>query len=117
MPSIVYLNGQFLPKSEAKISVEDRGFLFGDGVYEVTRAVNGKLFEWKLHAQRLQKSLKEMRLLPAVTVDELEKLQLQLLLQNGLSGVDAYVYLEITRGAAPRSHAFPAGDTPCTIYM
>jgi len=65
--SIVYLNGQFLPRNEAKLSVDERGFFFGDGVYEVTRVVRGRLFEWDRHASRLARGLRELRIDAAST--------------------------------------------------
>lgn len=117
MTPILYLNGEFLPKDQARISVDDRGFVFGDGVYEVTRALNGRLFEWGRHAFRLQKSLREMRLQPKLSMEELEKLCLELLLRNGLTKGEASVYLQITRGTAPRAHQFPPEGTGCTIYI
>ncbi len=117
MSSIVYLNGQFLPRSEAKLSVDERAFFFGDGVYEVTRAIGGRLFEWGRHLRRLERGLREMRLTPSITGEELEAISLRLLRDNELQGGEAAVYLEITRGAAPRTHHFPPPGTPCTIFV
>jgi len=117
MSSIVYLNGQFLPRSEAKLSVDERAFFFGDGVYEVTRAIGGRLFEWGRHLRRLERGLREMRLTPSITGEELEAISLRLLRDNELHGGEAAVYLEITRGAAPRTHHFPPPGTPCTIFV
>ncbi|MBI3420296.1 MAG: aminotransferase class IV [Proteobacteria bacterium] len=116
MSSIVYLNGQYLLKDEARISPEDRGFIFGDGVYEATRALSGKLFEWPRHAKRLQWSLGELKIKPAIAMGELEKISLTLLEKNGLAQ-EAIVYLQITRGAAPRTHVFPPASVPCTVYL
>lgn len=62
--SLVYLNGQFLPRADARLSVDERGFFFGDGVYEVTRVVRGRLFEWDRHARRLARGLRELRIDP-----------------------------------------------------
>jgi D-alanine transaminase len=117
MSSIVYLNGSFLPRSQASISVDDRGFYFGDGVYEVTRAVNGALFEWERHARRLRRGLDELRIDPGMGSDELHDLQLQLLRENQLTTGEATVYLQITRGAAPRTHHFPAVSTRATVFL
>ncbi|HJU72383.1 MAG TPA: aminotransferase class IV [Gemmatimonadaceae bacterium] len=117
MSSVVYLNGQFLPRSEAKLSVDERAFFFGDGVYEVTRAIGGRLFEWSRHLKRLERGLREMRLTPSITGDELESISLRLLRDNDLVDGEAAVYLEITRGAAPRTHHFPPPGTPCTIFL
>ncbi len=114
---IVYLNGQFLPKEEAKISVDDRGFLFGDGVYEVTRCVRGDLFEEDRHWRRLQSGLRDLAI-PAASIDrsQIRKIYERLLDDNGLADADATVYLQITRGAAPRAHAFPSPPVPPTVY-
>jgi len=117
MSSVVYLNGQFLPRGEAKLSVDERGFFFGDGVYEVTRAIGGRLFEWPRHLRRLERGIREMRLTPSITGDELESISLRLLRDNDLGDGEAAVYLQITRGAAPRTHHFPPPNTPCTIFL
>ena len=117
MSSIVYLNGQFLPRSEAKLSVDERAFFFGDGIYEVTRAIGGRLFEWARHLRRLERGLREMRLTPSITGEELESISLRLLRDNDFTDGEAAVYLEITRGAAPRTHHFPPAGTPCTIFL
>lgn len=117
MSSIVYLNGSFLPRDRASVSVDDRGFYFGDGVYEVTRAVNGALFEWERHAKRLRRGLEELRIDPGIGSDELYELQLQLLRENGLTKGEATVYLQITRGAALRTHHFPPGGTKATVFL
>lgn len=116
MSSVVYLNGQFLPRTDAKLSVDERGFFFGDGIYEVTRAIGGRLFEWGRHRKRLERGLREMRLTPSITGDELETISLRLLRDNDLLDGEGAVYLQITRGAAPRTHHFPPAGTPCTIF-
>lgn len=117
MSGIVYLNGQFLPRAEARLSVDDRGFLFGDGVYEVTRAVQGQLFEWDRHARRLERGLRELRLTAGIGTDELQEIHLRLLRDNALLEGQATVYLQITRGAAPRTHHFPPAGTPATVFL
>src|SRR5262245_36665184 len=117
MSNIVYLNGEFLPRSEAKLSVDERGFLFGDGVYEVTRAVGGQFFEPERHLKRLARGLRELRLPAPLSDDELLAVHLQLLRDNGLTDGEAYIYLQITRGAAPRTHHFPPAGTPVTVYL
>ena len=100
----VYLNGEYLPLSEAKISVLDRGFLFGDGVYEVIPAYSGRLFCLEAHLQRLSNSLDAIRLsVPFDTAQWLDILQPLL-----IEGDAQYIYLQITRGVADkRDHAFP----------
>lgn len=110
---IVYFNGQFLPKKDVRISPDDRGFLFGDGVYEVVRAYDGRLFEAEAHFRRLARSLECLRIEgpdPASFGDIAQ----QLMRDNDL--YDAALYIQITRGAAPRRHAFPEPATPPTVY-
>lgn len=115
--SIVYLNGQFLPRNEAKLSVDDRGFFFGDGVYEVTRVVRGQLFEWDRHARRLTRGLRELRIDPKLDMDTIRSLQERLIRENNLREGQGTVYLQITRGAAPRTHHFPPPGTPATVFL
>ncbi|MCY1023118.1 aminotransferase class IV [Pyxidicoccus sp. MSG2] len=115
----VYLNGEFLPLEQARVSVEDRGFLFGDGVYEVTRVLPSGLFAETEHWDRLQRGIKELTL---PTPEGFNKAQVRgisehLLEANGLKGRQATVYLQLTRGAAPRNHAFPPAGTPPTLYL
>lgn len=117
MPT-VYLNGEFIPAERAVVSVNDRGFLFGDGIYEVWRVVEGRLFERERHQARLEHGLRELQL---GTPDEarperLGELAARLLAENGLTGGQGTLYLEITRGAAPRTHHFPPAGTRPTVY-
>src|ERR1043166_7686363 len=117
MPS-VYLNGRFLPKSEAMISADDRGFIFGDGVYEVWRFVHGNLFEFDRHLARLHRGLRELRISPPAeaTSERIRHIAERLIAENELERGEGTLYLEITRGAAPRAHAFPPESTPATVY-
>jgi D-alanine transaminase len=115
--SIVYLNGQFLPREEAKLSVDDRGFFFGDGVYEVTRVVRGQLFEWERHAKRLARGLRELRIDAGLDMDTIRSLQERLIRENELVEGQGTIYLQITRGAAPRTHHFPPKGTPATVFL
>lgn len=117
MSSVVYLNGEYLPRGEAKLSVDDRGFFFGDGVYEVTRTVDGRLFEPERHMKRLGRGLQELRLAPSVSLDEIESISLELLQRNDIQQGEGTIYLQITRGAAPRTHHFPPAGTPCTVFL
>ena len=112
---IVYLNGAYVPKSKAAISPDDRGFLFADGVYEVFAAYEGRLFRTADHLTRLERSLKALRI-EFGDVAVVEEIAQTLLERNDLCGTNAKVYLQITRGAAPRNHAFPGADTSPTIY-
>lgn len=113
--STVYLNGQYLPKEEAKISVDDRGFLLSDGVYEVTCFYEGVPFYQDRHLQRLERGLDFMRIpFDARVMDEVSR---QLIARNGLEGATtSLVYLQITRGAAPRVHYFPKEPVEPTVY-
>jgi len=112
----VYFNGSFVPKDDVSISPDDRGFLFGDGVYEVARAVDGQFFRLDAHKKRLRRSLKAVRLFDAVDTAALWDNLGDLLARTDLDRGHAKVYLQVTRGAAPRQHAFPAPDTEPTIY-
>lgn len=112
---ITYFNGTFQPKDSVRIAPDDRGFLLGDGVYEVARTYHGRLFALDQHLARLRYSLAELRI-GGVKVDELAAVSRELLRQNGLETGNALVYLQVTRGAAPRTHAFPAGPVPPTVY-
>lgn len=114
--STVYLNGEYIPKDEAKISVDDRGFLFSDGVYEVTPFYEGVPFYMERHLARLRRGLDWMRI--DYDVDQLEEIHRQLLVRNGIDGAEtSIVYLQITRGVAPRSHPFPTTPVPPTVYL
>lgn len=114
-----YLNGQYLPKADARLSVDDRGFVFGDGVYEVFRAVDGELFEGARHQKRLEEGLAALRITAPREAgkDALEEIATRLLKENGHDVGHATVYVEITRGAAPRAHVFPAAGTPPTVFI
>src|SRR5215510_16376438 len=113
---LAYLNGQFLPRSSATISVEDRGFVFGDGVYEVWRVVNGRLFENERHLDRLAYGLRELRIQPPDVARIVAECAERLLLESGLGEGEATLYMEITRGVAPRTHQFPTSPTEPTVY-
>jgi D-alanine transaminase len=114
----VYLNGSFLPKEQAVVPVEDRGFIFGDGVYEVWRIVNGQLFEFDRHMARLARGLSELRITPPAEAEpeKIHEIADRLIAENGLGDGEGTLYLEITRGVAPRAHQFPAAGTPATVF-
>lgn len=113
----VYLNGQYLPTDEAKISVLDRGFIFGDGVYEVWRLIEGKLFEHERHDRRLRRGLKTIEIaVPDKELEALPGVAERLIRENDLSQGEGTFYLEITRGVAPRAHAYPPPTTKATIF-
>ena len=120
MPAdLVYLNGKILPRSEARVSVEDRGFSFGDGVYEVLRVVEGRLFAADFHNRRLERSLDGIRIqLPSgQTVEGLTAIASELLKENQLLKGEATIYIQVTRGTATRAHAFPTTPITPTIYI
>lgn len=112
----VYFNGNYLPKDQVRVSLDDRGFLFGDGVYEVARTYGGKLFELEAHLARLRFGVCELGI-NGVDVDALGRVAQELLRRNELTSGDATVYFEVTRGAAPRTHFFPDPPVPPTVFV
>jgi len=112
---IVYLNGAFLPLEDARVPVLDRGFIFGDGVYEVIPVYSRHPFRLAEHLQRLQHSMEGIRLANPHSDAEWHELVRELVARN--AGEDQYLYLHITRGVARRDHAFPPADTPPTVFM
>jgi len=114
--SNVFLNGEFLPLAEAKVSVLDRGFLFADGVYEVIPAYAGKLFRLQQHLDRLNSSLAEIRMQPVMTDQEWTAMLTELVSPHQQS--DQSVYIQVTRGAGEsRDHQLPEDYTPTTFAM
>jgi D-alanine transaminase len=111
---IVYLNGSFLPREQALISPDDRGFQFADAIYEVVRFHRGCGFHMEEHLERMGEGLRALRIeaSPAFYPDVARRL----LEENGLFDGDATVYAQVSRGAAPRAHGFPPAGTPPTIY-
>jgi len=99
----------------ASVSPLDRGFTFADGVYEVIRSYRGRLFEMAAHLDRLRRSLREIRM-PGKAAEGMTDIICGLIERNGLQDVEALVYVQITRGAAPRAHPFPPSDTAPTVY-
>jgi D-alanine transaminase len=112
---MIYLNGSFIPIEDARISVLDRGFIFGDGVYEVIPVYSHIPFRLAEHLRRLQKSLDGIQLKNPYTDVEWTKLLEQIVAGN--EGDDQSLYLHITRGVAPRNHAFPKGVLPTVFIM
>lgn len=115
----VYLNGTFLDQNKAAVSVSDRGFVFGDGVYEVTRVVEGKFFMGKEHLVRLDEGLSGLKIdLDADTKKKIPEISRELINRNGHIEGEASVYLQITRGAVwPRTHTFPDPPVKPTLYL
>lgn len=113
--AIVYLNGDFTPADQAKVSVYDRGYLLGDGVYEVIPVYAGKAFLLEQHLQRLQNSLDGVRIDNPHSDEQWAHIINDLIAQN--NGGDQSLYLQVTRGVAPRDHVFPVGVTPSVFMM
>src|ERR1700681_4317146 len=102
---IVYLNGTYLPREEARISPEDRGFMFADAIYEVARFYRGRPYRLAEHLARMREGLTAIRI--AADSAFYPDVARRLLEENGLTDADAIVYAQVSRGAAPRAHAFP----------
>ncbi len=113
-PKKVYLNGEILDADQAMISVFDRGFIFGDGIYEVMARINGRFFYKKPHMDRLKWCLGQIDI--PLDVDALEQHIPGLLEASGLSDKDCLLYMQVSRGVAPRQHSFPKGISP-TVMM
>ena len=114
-PSTVYLNGEFLPAGEARISVLDRGFIFGDGIYEVIPVYGGRLFRLPHHLERLDHSLEGIRLANPLSHRHWQEILEELVQRNG--GGDQSLYLQLTRGVAERDHGFPPDTEPTVFAM
>ena len=114
MSRTVYVNGEYVPEEDAKISVFDRGFLFADGVYEVSSVLDGKLIDNKAHIIRLKRSLDELSMDEPCPMEEVEAVQKEMLKRNNLS--EGLLYLQVTRGAADRSFNFPS-DPKSSLVM
>lgn len=115
MSRIVYVNGGYLPEEHAKISVFDRGFLFADGVYEVSSVLDGRLVDNRAHLARLRRSLDALGMRPPVDEAGIVRVQRSLIERNRLR--EGVVYLQITRGAAERDFAYPEGATPSLVMF
>ena len=114
----VYCNGEYVARERALIPAEDRGFVFGDGIYEGVRAIRGQLFEWDAHAARMVNGLAGLRIaFGAERVAALRDVCHRLVHANELTGGEAFLYLAVTRGAAPRTHYFPPAGTPPTVFV
>jgi len=116
LDSIAYVNGSFVPLSQAKVSILDRGFLFADGIYEVAAVLDGKLVDNASHLARLKRSVGEISLELPESLERIEEIQKELVARNELTS--GLVYLEVTRGAdSGRDFAFPKGVTPTLIMF
>jgi len=114
--STVYLNGNYLAEEDASISVLDRGFIFGDGVYEVIPCYGGHLFRLEQHIQRLQNSLDGIRLKNPLTDSQWQEIIEEVVRRND-DNVDLSIYLQVTRGVAKRDHVFPDNVSPTVFIM
>ena len=115
MTRIVYVNGRFVREAEAHVSVFDRGFLFGDGVYEVSAVLDGGLVDNAAHLARLERSLGELGMVSPAAPDEIARAQKELVTRNDLD--EGIVYLQITRGPADRDFAWPAEPKPTLVMF
>ncbi|WP_319533704.1 D-amino-acid transaminase [uncultured Cohaesibacter sp.] len=115
MSRIVYVNGEFLPEEAATISIFDRGFLFADGVYEVSTILGGKLVDNGAHLARLGRSLKELDMAAPCSMEEIAEIQHELLKRNDVE--EGGLYLQVTRGAADRDFAFPKDAKPSLVMF
>lgn len=115
MSRIVYVNGEYLPEEEARISVFDRGFLFADGVYEVSSVLRGRLIDNPGHMARLHRSLTALDMAAPATDTELEAIQMSLIERNQVD--EGLVYLQVTRGAADRDFVYPEGVKPSLVMF
>ncbi len=113
MSRIVYVNGSYVPEDEAKVSVFDRAFLFGDAVYEVTAVLDRRLVDFAAHLVRLDRSLNEIALPAPLSHDDLRALHDQLIQRNEID--EGIVYLQISRGAADRDFAYPEKPAPMVV--
>jgi D-alanine transaminase len=113
---LVYFCGRFVDKSQALFSPDERGLVFGDGIYEVVRAYNGRWLRWDEHMRRFAAGLEQLRI-TGVDVSSLGEIATRLLRKNSLEQGQATVYMQITRGVAPRAHQFPPAGTPPTVYL
>ena len=115
MIRIVYVNGEYVREEEAKVSIFDRGFLFADGVYEVTSVLGGKLIDFEGHFVRLTRSLSELQMVNPITSEDLLKVHRELVQKNSV--VEGLVYLQVTRGVADRDFAFPDDISPTVVMF
>lgn len=113
MPRTAYVNGRYLPHAKAAVHIEDRGYQFADGVYEVVPVHRGILVDEELHLDRLERSLGELRIAMPMRREALKLISRQVMRRNRLS--NGFLYMQITRGVAPRDHKFPAAAKPAVV--
>lgn len=115
MSRIAYVNGRYLPHRDASVHVEDRGYQFADGVYEVCEVLGGRLVDERRHLDRLDRSLRELSIAAPMSRAALATVLKEVVRRNGVR--DGMVYLQVTRGVARRDHAFPAPDTVPSVVV
>ncbi len=115
MPRIAYVNGQYLPHSDAYVHIEDRGYQFADGIYEVCVVVNGRYWDMEGHLARMSRSLGELSMQAPMAMRALKVVMGEVVRRNRLK--NALVYMQVTRGVAPRNHAFPPDGTPPALII
>jgi len=115
LDGVAYVNGEFAPLSEARVSILDRGFLFADGVYEVAAVLEGRLVDNRAHLERLKRSLAALTISAPLSAAELEKVQEELIVRNRLE--EGIVYIQVTRGAGPRDFSFPRDAAPTLVMF
>ena len=113
MPRQAYVNGRYLPHGEAAVHIEDRGYQFADGVYEVVPVIGGALIDEDPHLDRLDRSLAELRIAQPMSRAALKLVSRELMRRNKLT--DGVVYMQVTRGVAPRDHKFPKNARPAIV--
>jgi D-alanine transaminase len=115
MPRQAYVNGRYVPHNEAAVHIEDRGYQFADGVYEVVPVFNRILVDEDLHLDRLDRSLGELRIARPMTRPALKLVSREMIRRNGLT--NGFLYMQVTRGVAPRDHKFPKASTRPALVM
>ena len=115
MKELTYFNGEMVESGAKVVSLDDRGYCFGDGVYEVVRVYNGRAFAFSYHQDRLYRSMREMDIPVRMPPDELQELHEIMIEQSEIT--DGYIYLQITRGVTPRYHAFERSKLEPQMYM
>jgi D-alanine transaminase len=113
LPRHAYVNGRYIPHRAAAVHIEDRGYQFGDGIYEVVTVAGGKLIDEAPHLDRLERSLGELAIAMPLSRRAIKLIMRELIRRNGLR--DGLVYMQITRGVAPRDHSFPARTRPAVV--
>src|SRR5436309_76784 len=110
---VVFLNGQLVPEEQAVVSVFDRGFLYGDGLFETVRVFNGKPFRWEQHLERFRRGAEFLKIRPPFPSDSLREFAAQLIVQNGMP--DSLLRLTLSRGVGPRGYSPEGAERPAIV--